>query len=204
MDDLLNLIDEDDTSNDTVTAKKSAKDIKSPLKKRKRLSDSLNEEEGQCLEEELEMEQADEEDDDMESLEKLKEKTLKSVRNDLMLLDIDQDGDEMAAGEEVVKTEVQVVTKLPVTQAPFQPASTPLNLTERYMAWNNIGLITQFMKENDDSIDIEFHNATYHHTIHLKNQFGYTMADMSTEAVLMASPGKRKSYSSTLITNNAS
>ncbi len=204
MDDLLNLIDEDDTSNDTVTAKKSAKDIKSPLKKRKRLSDSLNEEEGQCLEEELEMEQADEEDDDMESLEKLKEKTLKSVRNDLMLLDIDQDGDEMAAGEEVVKTEVQVVTKLPVTQAPFQPASTPLNLTERYMAWNNIGLITQFMKENDDSIDIEFHNATYHHTIHLKNQFGYTMADMSTEAVLMASPGKRKSYSSTLITKNAS
>ena len=58
------------------------------------------------------------------------------------------------------------------------------------MVWNNIGIITQFMKENDESIDIEFHNATYHHTIHLKNQFGYTMADMSKEAIVMGSPGK--------------
>lgn len=72
---------------------------------------------------------------------------------------------------------------------PFQPSSTPLNLAERYMAWNSVGLITQFNRDEDDSIDIEFHNASHHHTIHLKNQLGYTMADMSREAVVLASPG---------------
>lgn len=91
---------------------------------------------------------------------------------------------------EAPEVQVQVVTKQPVTQAPFQSSSTSLILPERYMVWNNIGIITQFMKENDESIDIEFHNATYHHTIHLKNQFGYTMADMSKEAIVMGSPGK--------------
>ncbi len=190
MNDLLDLIQEDSSNDAATKTSKSKKDIKSPLKKRKRLSDSVNEEEGLCLEEELEMEQTNDDDDDLESLEKLKEKTLKSVRNDLMMLEDGQDGEEMmATGEEAIKTEVQYVTKAPATQPAFQPASTPLNLTERYMKWNNIGLITQFMKENDESIDIEFHNATYHHTIHLKNQYGYTMADMSTEAIVMASPG---------------
>lgn len=57
------------------------------------------------------------------------------------------------------------------------------------MVWNSVGLITQFSKDEDDSIDIEFHNASHHHTIHMKNQLGYTMADMSREAVVLASPG---------------
>ena len=73
----------------------------------------------------------------------------------------------------------------------FQAASTPLVLPERYMTWNTVGLITQFNKEEDDSIEIEFHNAAYHHTIHLKNQYGYTMADMSREVIVLASPGSK-------------
>jgi len=194
MDDLLDLIDDDCSE----SPKKSKKDssLKSPQKKRKRLSDSLNEsDDHKCLEEELEMEtemknEADasnEDDDDEFSLEKLKEKTLNSVRNDLMSMDDDKADEILGEAPEV---QVQVVTKQPVTQAPFQSSSTSLTLPERYMVWNNIGIITQFMKENDESIDIEFHNATYHHTIHLKNQFGYTMADMSKEAIVMGSPGK--------------
>jgi chromosome transmission fidelity protein 4 len=59
------------------------------------------------------------------------------------------------------------------------------------MAWNSVGVITQFNREEDDSIEIEFHNASYHHTIHLKNQYGYTMADMSREVVVLASPGAK-------------
>ena len=60
------------------------------------------------------------------------------------------------------------------------------------MVWNSVGLITQFNKEGDESVDIEFHNVSLHHTIHIKNQFGYTMADMSKEAVVLASPGPQK------------
>lgn len=58
------------------------------------------------------------------------------------------------------------------------------------MVWNTVGVITQFSKDEDDSIDIEFHNASHHHTIHMKNQLGYTMADMSREVVVLASPGR--------------
>lgn len=189
MNDLLDLI-EDDDSNDSKSSSdnmksKGDKAMKSPKKKRKRLSDSLNENEDEhkCLEEELEMEA----DDDDLSLEKLKEKTLNSVKKDYLMLH----GDE--SNETPVETKeepVQIVTKNPTTQTAFQSSSTPLSLPERFMAWNNIGLITQYMKEEDESIDIEFHNATYHHAIHFKNQFGYTMADMSMEAIVMGSPGK--------------
>lgn len=88
----------------------------------------------------------------------------------------------------IPKKSTLTVEKIPQQKA-FQPSSTPLNLPERYMVWNSVGLITQFSKDDDDSIEIEFHNVSYHHTIHLKNQFGYTMADMSKEAVVLASPG---------------
>jgi chromosome transmission fidelity protein 4 len=75
-------------------------------------------------------------------------------------------------------------------QSAFQCSSTPLTLHVRYMVWNSVGLITQSNIKGSESINIEFHNATFHHTIDLKNQFGYTMADMSKEAIVMASPGK--------------
>ena len=188
MDDLLDLIDDERDSK----SKKKEKGEGEPKKKRKRLSDSVNEEDHLTLEEELEMEHDTNEnsnDDDEFSLEKLKEKTLKSVRNDLMMLEEDLDENEAVDRQHKPET-VQIVNKAPSTQTAFQSSSTPLNLPERYMVWNSIGLITQFMKDGDESIDIEFHNATYHHTIHIKNQFGYTMADMSKEAVVMASPGK--------------
>ena len=194
MDELLDLIDNEDSNTSEEVFKPKAKkkdstELKSPLKKRKRLSDS--ETEVNCLEEELEMEHEDENEDDMESLEKLKEKTLKSVKKDLMMLESEENLDEMAEEEKQAPVEEIDLSKFKLTtQTPFQSGSTPLALSERYMAWNSIGLITQFMKEGDESIDIEFHNATYHHTIHIKNQYGYTMADMSKEAVLMGSPGK--------------
>lgn len=190
MDDLLNLIDDENSKDSTVSNGKKSKGEGEPKKKRRRLSDSVNEEDHLTLEEELEMEHDNNsnnnDEDDEFSLEKLKEKTLKSVRNDLMMMDDDQD--EIPLTEDKQEN-IQVVTKAPATQTAFQSSSTPLNLPERYMVWNSIGLITQFMKDGDESIDIEFHNATYHHTIHIKNQFGYTMADMSKEAVVMASPG---------------
>jgi hypothetical protein len=75
-------------------------------------------------------------------------------------------------------------------QSAFQCSSTPLTLHVRYMVWNSVGLITQSNIKGDESINIEFHNTTFHHTIHIKNEFGYTMADMSKEAIIMASPGK--------------
>lgn len=56
--------------------------------------------------------------------------------------------------------------------------------------WNAVGIIKQFNTEEEESIDIEFHNTAIHHAMHLTNSTGYTMADVSTEAVVLASPGE--------------
>lgn len=81
--------------------------------------------------------------------------------------------------------EVPQVTPL---QRAFQPASTPEHLTHRFMKWNSVGIIKQYNTESENSIDIEFHDTAIHHSMHLNNHVGYTMADLSKEAVVLASP----------------
>lgn len=70
------------------------------------------------------------------------------------------------------------------------------------MVWNRYGLVTQFRghdqedDDNDDdnhhmskgSIEVDFHDANLHHSLRLSNTVGYTMADLSLTAVLLASP----------------
>ena len=149
--------------------------------------------------------------DDLESLEKLKKKTYNLVKREVMALDTmkdcgDEDDDDGVVEDNDFKRYRGSSDSLAATAAAsalktltsgagvaaFQASATPLTLAERYMVWNTVGVITQFNKEGDESIDVEFHNASYHHTIHIKNQFGYTMADVSKEAVVLASPGKDK------------
>ena len=210
MDDLLNLLDSDEKSNDSTNLILSKKDlIKEPVKKRKRLNDDDDDENEQAQKPELvkssrKVEDEDDDDiqltlgvdddeDDCESLEKLKQRTYESVKKEIMIND-DNMSDNEPDVEEVElseKKKEELFKEFCNIQVPFQPASTPLALLERFMCWNSIGLITQFCTPGDESIDIEFHNASYHHTIHIKNQFGYTMADVSKEAVVLASPGTK-------------
>lgn len=58
------------------------------------------------------------------------------------------------------------------------------------MLWNATGIIRSFTSEDENSIDVEFHDAAIHHPIHLGNSNGFTMADLSTEAILLASEGE--------------
>jgi chromosome transmission fidelity protein 4 len=206
MDDLLSLLDADEQSNDSTgsTIKKpSKKDMKSPLKKRKRLSDEDEDEEsdlGRTSSNDKDSKSLSDDEDDMVSLEKLKEKTLNAVKKDIMAMDYEENGesDEMNGDNMSKKKELKQQQQVLSTfkqHVPFQSSSTPLTLPERYMVWNSVGLITQFNKEGDESIDIEFHNVSLHHTIHIKNQYGYTMGDMSKEAVVLASPGHKSTSS---------
>lgn len=71
-------------------------------------------------------------------------------------------------------------------QRPFQSGSTPVHLSSRYMVWNFIGIIKQYNTEEENSIDIEFHDTAIHHAMHVTNTSNYTMADMSSEAVILA------------------
>ncbi|XP_055292372.1 WD repeat and HMG-box DNA-binding protein 1 isoform X1 [Moschus berezovskii] len=71
-------------------------------------------------------------------------------------------------------------------QKPFQPGSTPSHLTHRFMVWNSIGIIRCYNDEQDNAIDVEFHDTSIHHATHLSNTLNYTVADLSHEAVLLA------------------
>lgn len=71
-------------------------------------------------------------------------------------------------------------------QKPFQPSSTPLHLSHRFMVWNSVGIIRCYNDDQDSAIDVEFHDTSIHHATHLSNAFNYTMGTLSHEAVLLA------------------
>lgn len=78
----------------------------------------------------------------------------------------------------------------PLRQEPFQPGSTPVHLEQRFMVWNSVGIVRSYNGENESSIDVEFHDTSFHHSIHLPNaQHNYTIADLSTEALVLATNG---------------
>lgn len=52
--------------------------------------------------------------------------------------------------------------------------------------WNSVGIIRCYNDEQDNAIDIEFHDTSVHHATHLPNSLSHTMADLSTEAILLA------------------
>ncbi|KAI1237476.1 hypothetical protein IHE44_0013550 [Lamprotornis superbus] len=71
-------------------------------------------------------------------------------------------------------------------QKPFQSGSTPVHLMHRFMVWNSVGIVRCYNDEQDNAIDIEFHDTSVHHATHLPNSLSHTMADLSTEAILLA------------------
>jgi chromosome transmission fidelity protein 4 len=71
-------------------------------------------------------------------------------------------------------------------QKPFHPGSTPEILTSRFMAYNLVGLVRQNNEDDLSTIDVEFHNASHHHSIHLSNHLSHTMASLSETALLLA------------------
>ncbi|XP_055935978.1 WD repeat and HMG-box DNA-binding protein 1-like [Argiope bruennichi] len=94
---------------------------------------------------------------------------------------------------EIIKTEpetkIQIVeAPKPPIQKPFQPSSTPVNLDRRFMLWNNVGIVRCYDTEEENSIDVEFHDATVYHPLHLNNIHNHTLAALSTEALLLGSP----------------
>nr|XP_033807240.1 WD repeat and HMG-box DNA-binding protein 1 [Geotrypetes seraphini] len=71
-------------------------------------------------------------------------------------------------------------------QKPFQSGSTPSHLMHRFMVWNSVGVIRCYNDEHDNAVDVEFHDTSVHHAMHLTNTLNHTIADLSQEAVLLA------------------
>ncbi|XP_078110102.1 WD repeat and HMG-box DNA-binding protein 1 isoform X2 [Sander vitreus] len=108
----------------------------------------------------------------------------------------DKFGDDDDTGSAVVPAAAPLVPMRPVYEGPmptapqkaFQPGSTPAHLTHRFMMWNSVGIVRGYNDEQDNAIDVEFHDTAVHHAMHLTNSLGHTMADLSREAVLLACP----------------
>ncbi|KAK0058514.1 WD repeat and HMG-box DNA-binding protein 1 isoform X4 [Biomphalaria pfeifferi] len=98
-----------------------------------------------------------------------------------------RDGDDNKIAPAPVFTLPPDLFKPTPPQPPFQPGSTPEHLSSRFMMWNNVGIIRQYVSEEENSIDIEFHDTTTHHALHIDNKSEYVLADLSTQAVLLAS-----------------
>lgn len=76
----------------------------------------------------------------------------------------------------------------PILQPPFQPGSTPVELENRYMVWNSVGIVSCTRTEQENTIDVEFHNSDINRPIHIPNTYNYTMADLNNDTLILAAP----------------
>lgn len=52
--------------------------------------------------------------------------------------------------------------------------------------WNDIGLVKQTNLEDENTIDVEFHDTNHHHAFRINNTVNHTMAALSAEALVLA------------------
>jgi chromosome transmission fidelity protein 4 len=74
------------------------------------------------------------------------------------------------------------------------------------MVWNNVGIVKCFGEEGDQStssIEVEFHDSSIHHGLHIPNTLGHTMASLSSQALLLACPAQEDSPSRIVCVNFA-
>uniref|UniRef100_UPI00358E3A74 WD repeat and HMG-box DNA-binding protein 1 isoform X2 n=1 Tax=Myxine glutinosa TaxID=7769 RepID=UPI00358E3A74 len=118
-------------------------------------------------------------------------------RQRLLLFEEDShDTDSLAAGSDVgVKTKEPPLLPVstPVYQGPlpttqqkaFQPSSTPSHLSHRFMVWNFVAIARSYNDNEDSAIEVEFHDVSVHHAIHVPNTLNHHLADVSAEALLL-------------------
>lgn len=78
----------------------------------------------------------------------------------------------------------------PLAQKPFQPGSSPNDEDNRFLCWNNYGIIRAQYTKDDQSIDVMFHDSEKHASINFRNDPNYTLGSMSDDAIVVGSNGK--------------
>jgi len=74
-------------------------------------------------------------------------------------------------------------------QPSFQPGASPPGLSNRFLVYNSVGIVKSHHSEQENSLDIEFHDIATHHALHLSNSEGATMAALSSKILATATPG---------------
>ncbi|KAH8300630.1 hypothetical protein KR018_000085 [Drosophila ironensis] len=127
--------------------------------------------------------EAAQEDDGGVSLEQLKRKVMNFADPEP-----DEASNQSAASSRTAPAPAAPQIKLFKQQAAFQPSATPSDLEHRYMAWNDVGIVTGHLEPSGDgSIDVEFHDASIHHALHISNYNQHNLASLSSGALALAS-----------------
>jgi hypothetical protein len=93
----------------------------------------------------------------------------------------------------ITKREVQDLIETipkPMVQKPIQPGSSPTDENNRFLCWNNVGIIRSQKSQEDESIDVMFHDIEKHSSLNFKNENNYTFGSLSEDCVVVASNGQ--------------
>lgn len=63
---------------------------------------------------------------------------------------------------------------------------TSVPITVHLQVWNSVGIVRCHTEDEISSIEVEFHDTSTHHPLHLTNHLNHTMAALSSTAVLLA------------------
>jgi len=74
-------------------------------------------------------------------------------------------------------------------QDAFQPGASPHGLTNRFLVFNSVGIVKSHDSDQENSLDVEFHDFAVHHALHLSNSEGATMAALSSKLLATANTG---------------
>lgn len=130
----------------------------------------------------------DEDDENVVSLEKIKNETLKmngiGDSDDETDKETDRDRPSSRMSETTDRdTRVMKAVKL---QPAFQPGSTPIHLEHRFMVWNHVGLVLSHHSDSENSIIVEFHDVNVHPSLHMTNHFNHQMSSLSSTCLALA------------------
>jgi Minichromosome loss protein, Mcl1, middle region len=80
---------------------------------------------------------------------------------------------------------------LPEPQAPFGVSATPLDLTRRYLCWNNVGSITLFRGGDEvastrNAIEINFTDTLSHRNISFTDNLGFILGSLGEDGAIFA------------------
>jgi chromosome transmission fidelity protein 4 len=131
----------------------------------------------------------DDDDDDNENcvaLEKLKNETIKNNGSDNS--DMSDDDDDVKTVKSSDRYPMATTTTLkPFNLQPaFQIGSTPEHLEHRFMIWNHIGQVLCHTSSDENSIIVEFHDATLHPSLHILNTLNHKLASLSSTCLALA------------------
>lgn len=136
-------------------------------------------------------EDAEADDGDGVSLEQLKRKVMNGVNT----VDLeDENSKQSTLSHRSAPEPAAPQLKLFKQQTAFQPGATPSDLEHRYLVWNDVGIVTGHTEPNGDgAIDVEFHDASVHHALHLSNNYNqHNLASLSRSALALASTETNK------------